>query len=92
MAEFYHHPETGVLHLRAAAGGTGGGATSVYDAPARKEDFAAHPKAHAAYLRKKQMEAASEKAAAAREAVIHQVEETVDAVKHAVADETEPQS
>ena len=89
MAEFYHHPETGVLHLRAAAGGVGGGATSVYDAPAKKEDFAAHPKAHAAYLRKKQIEAASEKAVAAREAVIHQVEETVDAVKEAVAGETQ---
>lgn len=91
MSEFYDHPETGKLHLRAAAGGTGGGATSVYDAPARKEDFAIHPQAHAAYLRRKHAAAAAEAVSEQRDAALHKVEEVVAAVNEVVSEEENKQ-
>jgi hypothetical protein len=68
MAEFFDHPETGKLHFRSVAGGTGGGATSVYEAPATKADMAAHPGAHARYLIAKRQAAEKANAAAVKAA------------------------
>ena len=50
MAEFFDHPQTGVLHFRAMAGGYGGGATSFYEAPATPSDIKAYPQDHARYV------------------------------------------
>lgn len=91
MAEFYDHPETGILWIRAAAGGTGGGSTSVYEAPATLDDVNSNPRAHAKYLQgkhlAKQHDMQAEHRAEKREEALHKVEEAVDAVNEAVEGE-----
>jgi len=86
MAEFFDHPETGKLHFRSAAGGTGGGSTSVFEAPATPADIAAHPREHARYLRAKELAARQDASEAERAKVIAEVEHAVEVVKHAVHD------
>lgn len=53
MAKFYDHPQTGRLHFQAPAGGTGGGATSEWDAPATEADIRDNPREHSRYLKEK---------------------------------------
>jgi hypothetical protein len=49
MSEFYDHPD-GTIHFRAAAGGAGGGATSVFDGVATEAHMKEHAPSYGAYL------------------------------------------
>lgn len=77
--EFYIHPHTGRTHVRAPAGGAGGGITSYADVPASEEQ-------HVAFLKSE-----SERMQAESEALQQRHEEARDhlAEKREEGDETE---
>jgi hypothetical protein len=79
MAEFYDHPVTGRLHLRAPAGA----GTGLWDAPATKTDIASFYKEHQFYLAGKQAAAAKAASDAVKESAMAEVKAESEALSAA---------
>lgn len=94
MAKFYDHAETGKLHFSSVAGGTGGGVTSIFDAPATAADIASHPREHGLYVKAKREAAAQAEAeaetAAEKTAVLQEVDKTAADVSEVLSHQAVP--